>query len=482
VGRFVALALVVLVATALAAGAASSQQPPPPQPFVTGVFDPLVYGHPGREQGFQATKAARGTVVRLLVQWRDVAPDKPTMPAGMNPRDNTDPNYRWGEVDAEVINAVAAGLTPILDIFDAPAWATQGRYTRLDLGPINPDPTAFGDFAYATAKRYSGNNPGLPRVTMFQAWNEPNLALFLYPSRTNGEDVAAEWYRNMLNAFAAGVRSANKENIVVGGALAPFSSDVDYSIPPLRFMRELFCLSATLQPTCANPVAFDVWSTHPYTSGGPNHSASMKDDASLGDLPKVKATLDAGFKAGHIKTTSGKPPQFWVTEFSWDSRPPDPQGVPDATLTRWVSEAFYRMWSNGVSLVTWFLIKDNPFPDSYYQSGLYRVDGTPKPMLAAFKFPFVALKVGTGVLIWGRTPDMKPATVLIEKKVGSRWVRATSLNASAVGIFTSTLKVKPLPKTTDVYRARIGSVAAVPFSIGPTKDVIVKPFGVYGPI
>ena len=49
-----------------------------------------------------------------------------------------------------------------------------------------------------------------------------------------------------------------------------------------------------------------------------------------------------------------------MTEFSWDSNPPDPKGVPAVLEGRWVAEALYRMWSAGVSLVTWFTLRDQP--------------------------------------------------------------------------------------------------------------------------
>src|SRR5213075_986822 len=94
---------------------------------------------------------------------------------------------------------------------------------------------------------------------------------------------------------------------------------------PLSFMRRLLCLSRALRPTCGFRVRFDVWSTHPYTSGGPTHHAIKPNDVSLGDLPKMRAVLDAAVRAHHI-LSSGRP-EFWVTEFSWDSKPPDPGGV-----------------------------------------------------------------------------------------------------------------------------------------------------------
>ena len=63
--------------------------------------------------------------------------------------------------------------------------------------------------------------------------------------------------------------------------------------------------------------------------------------------------------------------RFWVTEFAWDSNPPDPGGVPLALEGRWVADALHRVWAAGVSLVTWFSLRDQPLRTSAYQSGLY---------------------------------------------------------------------------------------------------------------
>ena len=82
-------------------------------------------------------------------------------------------------------------------------------------------------------------------------------------------------------------------------------------------MRKLLCLSKTLQPTCRARTQFDIWSTHPYTSGGPTHDAVKADDVSLGDIPEMRAVLYAAVRVHHVAST--KRPRFWVTEFSWDS-------------------------------------------------------------------------------------------------------------------------------------------------------------------
>ena len=236
----------------------------------------------------------------------------------------------------------------------------------------------------------------------------------------------------------------------------------------------MLCLSKQLKPTCNQKAHFDVWSHHPYTSGGPTHHASIADDVSLGDLPRMKAVLDAGVRTGHI--ISRKPVRFWVTEFSWDTNPPDPNAMPISLQTRWVSEALYTMWKAGVSLVTWFLVKDQPLATSPYQSGLYFRTGKPKPSLRAFRFPFVAFSKTGGIDVWGRTPASKPGTVVIEQESSGGWRRLGDLTTNAFGIFTGhygSSGKKPL-------RARlVGSTPdfSQPYSLIEPPDRFYRPFG-----
>ena len=78
---------------------------------------------------------------------------------------------------------------------------------------------------------------------------------------------------------------------------------------------------------CSRRIHFDIWSHHPFTSGGPTHHAFHKGDISLGDLGEMKALLTASYKFKHIVT--GAPPAFWVTEFSLGHEPARPEGAAD---------------------------------------------------------------------------------------------------------------------------------------------------------
>ena len=223
-------------------------------------------------------------------------------------------------------------------------------------------------------------------------------------------------------------------------------------------------------PTCSDKVEMDVWSHHPYTSGGPTHKAANPDDVSLGNLPAMRSLLSAAYKAGKI--VSRQPPLFWVTEFSWDSNPPDPAAVPVALLKRWVPHAKYQMWRNGISLVTWYTLRDKPRP-SFIQAGLYTEDGTPKPYLSGFRFPVVAFPRAHGFYVWGRTPFGQQATVVVEQRTAAGWRRVATIRTDGDGIFQRTLAA---PRTGWV-RALVGGEASLPFSLASVPDKFYNAFG-----
>jgi len=443
-------------------------------PLRTAIADSAAFDVANPDAAFARTRSAGATMVRLVVYWRNVAPAR--RPADWDATDPRAEGYNWKSLDRGIESAVAHGLDPILVLQVAPQWA-EGPGAGND-GTVRPDPVDYGQFARAAAERYSGtfnanwNNPDpyaevhlLPRIRNWQAWNEPNRDYFLMPQYENGRMVSAHHYRAMVNRFARAVHAANPTNLVIAGGLAPLGRPGKPG--PMPFMRAF--LSA--------PVEFDVWSHHPYTSGGPTHSASSPNDAALGDLPEMNATLRAAVRSGRVIRSGSV--GFWVTEFSWDTRPPDPEGLPMTLHSRWVSEALYRMWRNGVSVVTWFKLRDDPIRETHYQSGLWTVGWKAKRSLTAFRFPVVAFAGRRGVEVWGRTPAGVRGRVVVEIKTGRSWRQLGRLTTDRYGIFRNTYRT---PVRRGYVRARLGSQASLPFSLTPVRDRFVNPFGCGGVI
>jgi hypothetical protein len=448
-------------------------------PFETGIIDPASFSGPEASLAFRRTSASGATTVRLLVSWRGVAPQ--VRRSGFRPADPDDPGYRWETVDRQVRLAFAHGLSPIICIVSAPDWAEGGNQPNHP-GTVRPDRAELGLFATAAARRYSGSVAGLPRVRYWQVWNEPNLLHYLTPQYVGRRAASAVWYRAMVNAFSTAVHSVHADNVVIAGGLAPFTTHTgdraEWGVGPLEFMREMLCVSRTLRPTCSARSQFDVWSHHPYTSGGPNHHATLPSDVSIPDLPEMRRLLDAAVRHGRV--SSRQRVRFWVTEFSWDTSPPDPKGVPGRLHARWVAEALFRMWRSGVSLVTWFQLRDDEFPDSLYQSGLYFRGATaerdrPKPALRAFRFPFVALPEKGRAVTWGRTPRAGPGSVVLQLRANGRWLPLARVRANRHGIFGRRIQAAPRRLVRAVFVPT--GETSLPFRVVRTRDRPMFAFG-----
>jgi hypothetical protein len=429
------------------------------RPLQIGVSDPAEPGF-GEVDIPGAYAAARGsgvTVARVPVFWIGIAPEPPR-----DARNPDAPRYQFAALDQRVRGLVEAGIEPLLYITSAPLWA---RTTRPD-GTRRETPNAsdFAAFMAAVARRYDGTSR--PRVRLFQLWNEPNLKTYMDP------DGAADDFRGMLAAAYPEVHAVHDDNVVITGGTAPFAGpEGRYGVGPLKFMRELLA---------KGPVEFDVWAHHPYTSGQPSRHAQARDDVSIGDLPELRALLRRAKREGRTRST-----RLWVTEFSWDSAPPDPFAVPAAEHGRWVSEALYRMWRQGVELVVWFQLRDNPKGTftwgQTWQSGLFfkttdlYAAEKAKPARTAVRFPFVALPArGGGVSLWGRAPEARArARVVIERRTRGRWRRVAALRADADGVFQRRLR----GLRGAVLRARATGEVSLPFAARKTRERFVNPFG-----
>ena len=472
----------LLIAVLGLALAAASPAAGATHPLRTGFLDPGAFGGSNASKSVARARSAGASTARLLLFWSDVAATQPTAPVDPN-----DPAYQWSTIDQQVINAVRGGLDPIVDITNSPSWA-HGAAVGL---PGNwPSPTELAQFARAAARRYSGtftpagSSAPLPRVRYWEVWNEPNADSDLTPQRVNGQPATPAQYRLMVNAFADAVKSVSSQNLVVAGTLGPFghnSKDIQV-IAPKTFMADLLCVSpqAPYHKTCSQRTRLDIWAHNPYTNGGPDWHAYSPNDVSIGDLPEMRDLLLAAWQHGTIKAPHS--PDFWVTEFSWDTNPPDPQGVPLALDTRWVSEALYRMWSAGVSVVIWFRLQDDPLRTSPYQSGFFTVADRAKSSLEAFRFPFVAFRTGNGVTIWGRAPSGTSATVNVEQKVNGRWTRVDHVGTDRYGIFSGQLPIPAASK--GALRAQVASSgeASIAFSLTVPPARRTTPFGCGGPI
>ena len=148
----------------------------------------------------------------------------------------------------------------------------------------------------------------MPRVSYYETFNEPNLDFWISPQYSGGKNTGPELYRKLSNAFAQSVKSVHVDNQIVGPALAPFggiTGEKRTRTRPLKFMRDLFCLKGRrkLKPKrCPSGDRYivDIVSHHPISvTGPPTQKAFHPDDATSGDMGKVKRIVRAAERGQH---------------------------------------------------------------------------------------------------------------------------------------------------------------------------------------
>ena len=469
--------------------------------FTTGIVDSDSYDH-GYDDAFDRTAASGAKIIKNNLYWfytfsNGDAAQRPG--SELDPFKATDPSspyYSWSTYDRIVRKADERGLEVAFSIVGAPRWARISSCS--DSSVCSPKPSDYADFATAAAKRYSGTfDPGdgqgvLPRVRFWQAWVEPNFYLFYKPLlKSNGAAAAPYEYRKILNAFYDAIHGVDDSNTVIAAGLAP-NGKKGKSIAPLDFTRRALCMTGTYKNPrpiagCKYKVKADAWAVHPYTTGGPTHVPASGDDMSVAALPRLQKLLSAATKAGKLSGNGGHT-ELWVTEFSWDSKGPDPGGVPWNLQTRWVAQAMYLMYKARVSTMIWFGLRDQPKGANWsytFQSGLYLRGATiakdkPKRVLKAFRFPFYAQLAGKkGVSFWGRTPNSQTATIDLFGRRGARggFARIGSVKANANGIFSGLIRKRGFTNKGSVYARVRGGQTAVAFGLWKTKDIYQPPFG-----
>lgn len=463
--------------------------------FNTGLVDVDSFEH-GHPEAFDRAAASGASFIKNNLYWGYVVSDgdSATKPGTtLQPFDATDPAspyYSWGTFDRIVRMAADRNLQVAFSIVAAPRWARIAACPNS--GTCSPKPADYADFATAAARRYSGTfDPGngdgvLPRVKIWQAWVEPNFGDFYQPLQN-----APTLYRGILNALYDAVHAVNNSNFVLAAGLAP-NGKKGKSTSPLAFSRSVLCMTGTWrnprpQGGCNATVKADGWAVHPYTTGSPLHLPTNGDDMSVAALPRMQTLLTAATRAGRL-SGKGSRTELWVTEFSWDSRPPDPGGLPPNLQVRWVAQAMYMMYKANVSNMIWFGLRDQPkgaVPWSWtFQSGLYLRGATiakdrPKKVLQAYRYPFYAQLTKAGFLYWGRTPNSKPATLDLFARRANRggFARVGVARANVNGIFTGVIRKRGFTNKGSVFAKVRGGASSIAFGLNKTQDRYQPPFG-----
>ena len=317
-------------------------------------------------------------VVRVTLNWYRAEPNQGS--------------YRWDRSDRLLRALRAAGLEPVVTIWGAPAWANGGNGPNV--APLSGDD--FEVFAQAAAERY-------PFVSKWVMWNEPNKPTWLKPAS------ARTYVSRILNPGYLGIKAANRRARVAGGVTGPRAGKGGVS--PVDFIHAMDRAGARL----------DAYAHHPYPvfpGDTPFVGGCKCPVLTMARLDRLLRIVDAAFPRARV----------WLTEYAYQTNPPDQFGVSPELQAKYVGEAARRVYTAPkVDMLIHYLYRDEP-DLARWQSGLETIDGTPKPALHATMFPIAQIaRRGRSITVWGQVrPGEGPQRYVLQQLVEGRWLNVGS--------------------------------------------------------
>lgn len=388
--------------------------------------------------------------LRLPMFWNTVAPNPYSRRApvgfhGISPA--AYPARNWAPYDDLIKEASYSGISINLDLAGrAPLWAMPPGTKKIMQGSVYPSPRDYEAWVQAVGKRYSGTYHGLPRVTFWSIWNEPDYISSLQPQSTGRHlqvPIAGETYRNLVDAAWKALHTSGHGNDqIIWGELAPRYTGPIRGLPPLVTLRAMYCVSSNYRPlrgTAAmdlgcptsaagtrtfpsqHPALFRASgvSDHPYSRWYPPNKElypNCGQCTSLGDIGHLTSALD------RLQRVYGSHKRFEIysTEYGYQTSPPKKSPDPKShdLFVSWSTAAAYINWAEYLSYrnpriasYDQYLLYDPAAPTAdndwgSYASGLMTWDHQPKPSYAAFRLPIYMPQTsspssGSTLEVWG---------------------------------------------------------------------------------
>jgi hypothetical protein len=453
--------------------------------------DPMiVYADSDERLGgtFAVLRALGVDRVRVSVFWNLIAPKpksrtRPSFGPGGAASPDSYPESHWERYDRIARLAERHDLGLLFTLTGpGPAWAA--RTSEAGYSVYKPKPSDFRAFVTAVGRRYSGSyvpepapepaptpepdplpiplpiqfgtdppqpqaaaSDPLPRVDHWSLWNEGNFPSWLAPQsrRTrlrsyNGfMPYAPHLYRRLVDAAWDGLRaSGHGSDLVLLGETAPRGGrrGLNTTLPPLRFLRETYCLDESFRPFrgadargrgCpdtrrerrafrrANPGLFlaSGWAHHPYSlDHRPTWSHRSANSIPLGSINRLISAYDRSrFAWGDVGQGD-----IWITEYGYQTKPDPYVAVPLVRQALWTTWAEFVAYRNPrIASMAQFLLRDDA-PDTRFgaadfrrwrtwQSGLLTASGDRKPLYDEYPLPIyvtpTTTRAGRSVRVWG---------------------------------------------------------------------------------
>ena len=437
-----------------------------------------------REAALDEFDALGTDVVKIRVEWRDIAPDGESRRRPGFDAEDPDAYPGWAALDAAVRGVVARGMQPFLMVGPpSPEWATERPGLRGHPGVFKSDPGEFRRFMVAIGRRFDGRR-GFPRVSIWSIWNEANHPQFIQPlSEKLGTRItpsSPHQYRRLYVAAREALRETGHDSDrILFGELLPIGQSrygALNTLRPIDWLREFFCVDRRYRPYrgsaarargCETFPRIDTggFAYHPYTRPvGVRFRVPHADDATIGQIARVERALDLIARTRRVKRGLA----IYSTEFGIQTEPPDCVGF-GAPLDRQaaiLNEAEYISFTRRrVKTYSQYLLTDDTVrPDlppgtneryGGFQTGLrfgpnavlcespdvgLPAGRAKQPGYDAFRTPiWVRMLRSGGVQVFGRARPMGRTPTAIEILRNGRRMRTVT----ARGYFLTTIRASP---------------------------------------
>jgi hypothetical protein len=315
--------------------------------------------------------------------------------------------YQWGRTDRLLRALRGRGLRPVVTVWGTPGWANGGKGPNV--APRNG--ADFQRFAQAASRRYRF-------VDRWIMWNEPNKPTWLKPAS------ARTYVKRILNPGYEGIKSINRRDQVAGGVTGPRAGKG--GITPVDFIRYMDRLGARL----------DAYAHHPYPvfpGDTPFLGGCICETLTMAKIERLLFFVRKAFPSARV----------WLTEYAYQTNPPDHFGVTFDDQARFIGEAARRVYlAAKVDMLIHYLYRDEP-ELARWQSGLETIDGRAKPAWNATMLPLAQTgRRGARAIVWGQVrPGNGRQRYVLQQKVGRRWVAVGgSRSTDRRGYFTRSVE------------------------------------------
>lgn len=406
---FIAVVTLIFVGTLFAAPTAFAARRVSPFGMTSHVLGD--YSHSQIDRELDLVARAGGSWIRLDVPWRFV-----------EPAEGIYSTHALGQIDYIIAAAAKRRIHVQAVIVEFPKWTNGGH----GMWVPPSDNSKFESYMQFMAARYAG------RINYWELGNEVNEDEFWRPLSGN----PVQRYVQFLQYGYRGVKAGNPSAMVISAGLA--GSDYD-------FLQELYDAGAQGY--------FDILGVHPYTMGRSPYAVDSKQPGStFAGLAYMKRKLEQNGDADK---------KIWVTEVGWQTSRVG-HHVTQQRQAEYTYKAYKRLFNELPYVEMMLIYNARDAGTNLYNStenyGLIRRNYSAKPAYAAFRKAFdtyqavpthmyiasskSTVKRRRTVVVSGSLATVPRASVWLQRRVGSHWVKVRKLRTDGEGHYSTKLVFK----------------------------------------